>query len=138
MSYDHPNRVKHTFNLFDFGGAADDFLRIPMLKGKAARLWDYGVEGCVEAISGVTVTAKVAIGTTGDPDAYGEELDLNGLADNGAKSVRSTYKEEVAGFAALMVGREIAADSDPVMTLTGTTGSPTGQAVPFVIMEYQW
>ena len=140
MAYDKPNRIKYSFGNFDFGGAADETFSIFGPKGKAGRLWDYGVEGSIEIFNGNTVTPKIAVGTTGDPDAYGDELDLNALADNHAKSVRSTYLEAEAGFRTLMDvtanGREIAANEEVVVTCTGATGSPTGQAVPYAIIDW--
>lgn len=137
MSYDDSPIMNYSFGNFDFGAAADETFSIFGPKGKAGRLWDYGVQGSIEVFNGNTVTPKIAIGTTADPDAFGDELDLNALADNHAKTVRTTYREEEAGFTTLMVDREIPADTEVVVTCTGATGSPTGQAVPCVWIQWQ-
>lgn len=139
MSYDNPiNREKHSFGVFDFGAGSDETFSIRGPKGKGGRLINYGVEGCTEVMNGGTVTPKVAVGTPADPDAYGEELDLDGLADNDARSVRSLYDENAdkANFDALMVNRNIPPDQEVVLTCTGATGAPTGQAVPFVTIDW--
>jgi hypothetical protein len=137
MSYDKPNRMKYSFGVFDFGGAADDAFAVKGPKGKAGRLWDYGVEGTVEVFNGGTITPKIAVGTAADPDAYGDELVLHGLADQSATSIRALYHEQAAGFAAAMLNRELPADTAVVVTCTVATGSPTGQGVPFVIIDWQ-
>jgi hypothetical protein len=136
MSYDNPNRQKYSFGNFDFGAGADETFSVRGPKGKTGRLYDYGVSGVIEVMNGGTVTPKVAIGSPSDPDAYGDELDLNAVADNEHKSVRSTYAETASGFTSLMVGPDIAADAEVVVTCTGATGSPTGQAVPFVVIDW--
>jgi hypothetical protein len=48
-------------------------------KGKAGILVNYGVEGVTEVFAGSSVTPKIAVGISGNPDAYGEELTLTGL-----------------------------------------------------------
>ena len=139
MPYDLPiYREKHSFGLFDFGGGADEQFVIKGPKGKQGRLWNYGVEGATEVFNGGTVTPKIAIGTSSDPDAYGNELDLDDVALNSAKSVRSTYDEiaDATDFNALMVDVTIPADTDVYVTCTAATGSPTGIAVPFVIIHW--
>lgn len=136
MSYDAPNRIKYSFGTFDFGGAADETFSIKGPKGKSGRLFDYGVEGTTEVFNGGTITPKIAVGTTSDPDAYGDELVLHGLADNDYMSVRSTYAETDDGFAAQMLAPEIPKDTEIYLTCTAATGSPTGQGVPFVIIDW--
>ena len=139
MSYDKPNRTKYE-HFFDFGAAADETISIKGPKGKAGRLHDYGVYGVIEIMVGTTVTPKIAIGTTSDPDAYGNELDINALADNDAKSIRQTYDPRIPAdattFATYMIEEDLPADTEICMTLTGATGSPTGQGTAFV--EIDW
>jgi hypothetical protein len=132
--YDKPRMVRYT-HFFDFGAAADETISIKLPKGKSGRLWDYGVYGVIEVMNGAAVTPKIAIGTTSDPDAYGDELDLNAVADNDYKSVRSTYGEAETGFAALMLVPNLPRDTEIYMTLTGATSSPTGQGTAFVDIE---
>jgi hypothetical protein len=139
MSYDNPNRITYTFGVFDFGGAADEAFAIRGPKGKKGRLWDYGVCGVVEAMNGSTITPKIAVGTAADPDAYGDELDLNGVGADSAKTVRSSYDENAdkTSFDALMVNRDLPADTTILVTCTVATGSPTGQGVPMVVIDWQ-
>jgi hypothetical protein len=135
MSYDNPNRMFYQV-AFDHGGAADETISIKGPKGKAGRLWDYGVYGVTEIFNGGTITPKIAIGTPADPDAYGDELDLHGLADNDAKSIRTLYRDTDTGFATYMVDRDIPADQEVYMTLTVATGSPTGQGISFCVIDW--
>lgn len=136
MSYDRPNRIKYS-RFFDFGGSGGiTEYSIKGPKGKAGRLYDYGVEMTEEVFNGGTITPKIAVGTTSDPDAYGDELDLNGLALKDAKSVRILYREDEAGFDTYMVDPTIPADTEVYMTLTEATGSPTGQGTAFVIIDW--
>ncbi len=137
MAYDNVAPSMYSFGNFDFGAGSDETFVVQGPKGKAGRLWDYGVQGCIEVMNGSSTTPKIAIGTSSDPDAYGDELDLNALADNSGKSVRSTYREESSGFTTQMVDREIPADTAIYVTCTGAAGSPTGQAVPFVQIQWQ-
>lgn len=139
MSYSNPRSIKYA-HFFDFGGAADETLTYIGPKGAAGRLWNYGVEGIIEAMSGSTVTPKIAIGTTSDPDAYGDELVLHGLAaDSVAGDIRALYEEDdtdTTGWLAYMLNRELPVDTAFRMTLTGATGTPTGQGTAFCIVDW--
>ena len=137
MSYDKPNRTKYSFGNTDFGAGADVAFNIVGPKGKAGRLYDYGVQDSTEVFNGDSTVPSICVGSTSDADAYGDNLTLNALADNHGKSVRSTYLEPEAGFATLMVDREIPADTEVVITCATAVGSPTGQAAPFVDIVWQ-
>jgi len=138
MSYDRPNRIKYSFGLFDFGAGSTEEFIVRGPKGKKGRLWDYGVEGVTEVMNGSSTEPEIAVGTSTNPDAYGEEIDLDGLAVNKAKSVRIDFDEiaDATDFDALMVDRDLPADTDIYITCTGAAGSPTGIAVPFVIIDW--
>ena len=139
MSYDKPNRVKYTFGNFDFGAAADEQFNIIGPKGKKGRLFDYGVEGTIEVMNGSSTTPKVSVGNGSSAVAYGSNLDINALADNTAKSVRSTVREAVDGaFTAYMTAasRTIPADTQIRVNCIGAAGSPTGQATPCMIIGW--
>lgn len=141
MSYDKPNRIKYAFpggTASDWGAGSDTLWNIFGPKGKAGRMWDFGVEATVEAFTGTTTVPQIAVGSTSDPDAYGEEFSLNGLAINHAKSVRQTYDPiaDSTNWATYMVERDIPKDTEVVVTVDVGTGSPTGQGVPFVIIDW--
>lgn len=131
MSYDKPNRQKYAF-FYDAGNTANEEFVIKGPKGKAGRLWDYGIEGVVEAF---TADASLAIGTSSDPDAYGEELSIGVLAVNTPKTVRTLYSEQDSGFDTQMVNREIPADTAVYMTIVDDAA--TGQGTWFCIIDWQ-
>lgn len=137
MSYDHPNRIKYSFGTFDFGGAADEVFVVKGPKGKEGRIYDYGVEATTEIFNGSTVTPKIAIGTSSDPDAYGDELVLHALAVDSATGIRILYDETESGFATYMLNRDVPKNTAVYVTCTAATGSPTGMGVPYVIIEWQ-
>lgn len=136
MSYDNPNRVRYE-RFFDFGAGTDETISITGPRGKAGTLINYGVYGVTEVFAGTTITPKIAVGTTSDPDAYGDELDLNGLADNSSTSILELYHPTEAGYSIYMLNRNLPADTELYMTLTAATGSPTGQATAFVEIDWQ-
>ena len=131
MSYDHPNRIKYAFQ-YDAGNTANEEFVIKGPKGKAGRLWDYGVEGVTEAF---TADASIAVGTSSDPDAYGDELSIGVLAVNTPKTVRTLYSEQDAGFATQMVNREI--PKDTAVYLTIVDDASTGIGTWFAIIDWQ-
>lgn len=140
MSYSNPDRRTYTFvddgtGNFDFGASTETF-SVQGPKGKSGRLIDYGVYGVVEAFAGTSSTPIMSVGTPSNADAYGEEFDLGALADNSGKSVRSTYHEYESGWSTYMVDQEIPADQEIMVTCTAAAGSPTGKAIPFVVIDW--
>jgi hypothetical protein len=139
--YDHKDRRTYVFPLFDYGGAAGaraDKVRGP--KGKAGRLVDYGVMSVLEAFAGTT-PATIAVGTSADPDAYGQEFSLDAVAvADGGKSVQSTYDiiADAANWALNMLERDIPKDSAVYITSTEAVTGPTGQACPYVVIDWDW
>lgn len=137
MSYDNPNRTTYWLGgSVDFGGSDEQYV-IKGPKGKAGKLVDYGVQGATEVFNGSTVTPKMAVGTASDPDAYGEEFDLDDVALNSGKSVLSENDTQ-AGIDAVIVNQNIAADTLVYVTVTAATGSPTGIASMFVTIDWEW
>lgn len=131
MSYDRPNRIKYSA-YFDAGNNGNESWAFTGPKGKKGYLHDYGIEGVTEVF---TTGASIAIGTASDPDAYGNELDLGALAaDYGTFSVRTQYSEHADGFAALMLDRDLPADTKFVMTVVDDAAS--GMGTFFVIVDW--
>ncbi len=122
----------------DFGGGADILYYVLGPKGKAGRLYDYGIENVVEALAAGTNLPKMSVGTVADPDHYGDDFSLGAAAiAGGTKSIRTTYTPTDAGFATYMLIRDLPADTVVMVTCTAGTGSGlTGQATPFV--EIVW
>lgn len=139
MPYENPNRQVYQFD-FDWGGAANETFSIQGPKGAAGILWDYGVQGVTEVFNGGTVTPKIAVGSTTDADAFAEEMDLQGLADNSGQTARSLYGDDVAVLysSTAIVDKQIPADTEVVVTCTAATGSPTGIGTAYVVIDWQW
>jgi hypothetical protein len=144
MSYEMGDRRTYVFPLYDYGGASGarvDKIRGP--KGKAGRLIDYGVQSILEDFAGTT-SATIAVGTAADPDAYGNELALNGgLVTSGGRSVQSLYDPngsaaDRAAHAALMLEPDLPADTAIYITNTEAITNPTGQACPYVTIQWDW
>lgn len=130
MSYDKPNRIKYGF-YFDAGNNGNEEFVIKGPKGKSGRLWDYGVEGVIEAF---TADCTLAVGTSSDPDAYGEEFAMGALAVNTPKTIRTTYAETDAGFSTYMVAREI--PKDTAVYLTVVDDSTSGMGTFFAVIDW--
>jgi hypothetical protein len=136
MAYDNPRNRETYSHLFDFGAAADLSIVIKGPKGKAGRLFNYGITGVTENFAASTITPKISVGTSGDADAYGDELVLTSVTTTTPIDIRSLYEEHDAGFSTYMLDRELPADTAVYMVLIGATGSPTGQATAFVTIEW--
>lgn len=134
MSYDKPNRIAYHFPSLDWGNSVSENFGINGPKGKKGRLYDYGVIGATEAFTSASIT--IAIGTAANPDAYGEEFTLNGCADAASRTVRSTYDEiaDATAFNALMVDRNLPADTTIQVTMTGAAAAGIG--TPFVVIDW--
>ncbi len=133
MSYDRQLPIRYTWGNVDFGGG-DLTYYILGPNGKDGQLYDYGVFGLTEAFVGGTTTPIVAIGINGNPDAYGEEFDLGAMAATvGGKSLRTTYNMFETGYlTTYMVDKLIDKDVAVLVSITASTGTPTGQGVLFV------
>lgn len=129
MSYSNPNRLLIPFLHANWAGG-ETFSWIGP-KGKACRLWDYGVYGVT---TGITTTATIAIGDGSDADAYGEEF-ATVVADNHAKSVRQTYRLESEIDDYILNGGLIPADQEVVLTITA---GGAGAGTAFMILDYDW
>lgn len=131
MYDDKPTR--YAFGTLDFGTAGEEF-SVKGPKGKKGLLVNYGVFGPTETFNAVSTEASVAIGTSADPDAYGDEFGLGTLADKaGEKSILTEYAPDSTGYATYMLNRQLPADTAVIITCTAPTGgTPAGMAIPFV------
>jgi hypothetical protein len=137
MAYENPNRIKYAFGTFDFGGGAPATYAIAGPKGKNGVLWDYGVEGVTEAFGGTT-PASISVGKSGSTAAFGAAMSLGDVLISTAKSVRTLYTPVEAGFAMLITDKNVPAGTTVLVTCTvASGGTPAGQGVPFVIIDWQ-
>lgn len=141
--YDFPNRIKYSV-FFDAGGNGDLEYAIRGPRGKAGRLYDWGLEGITEAYT--SGEGSVAVGTTADPDAYGEEWATSGLAAEDASSPRasllpkgvpvSTASTDLGDY---LINGLIPADNTSgakvLMTVVDTTAA--GMGTYFMIIDWQ-
>lgn len=130
--YDHwPTRYDLAV---DYGAGGNTLQHIIGPKGKAGLLYDYGCHSVTENFAGSITTPMISVGTTGNPDAYGEEFDYGALATtSGGKSIYTTYTPGVdAGWDTYMVDRDLPKDTVVMVTHIAATGSPAGQAVGYV------
>lgn len=140
--YDAASRDRRTYvlPLFDFGATATEVKPILGPKGRKGRLIDYGVIGCVEAFAGTT-PATIAIGKAADADAYGEEFSLGTevTVALGGKTVRNSYDPvaDAAAFDALILADgALPANTSIYVTSVGGATGPTGQASPYVVIDW--
>lgn len=132
--YDKPytNRIKYSWDMALAGATSELAIRGP--KGKKGQIWDYGIEGVTTTL---TSAASVAIGTTADPDAYGDEFDISAVAAEDAKSVRQTYNltsvtTNSTDFRDFVLG-DIAADTKTLVTVVE---SSDGAGTVFAIVDW--
>jgi hypothetical protein len=129
--YDNPNRIKYAF-FYDAGNTANETWSFTGPKGKAGRLYDYGVEGITEVF---TTGASLAIGTAADPDHFGEELSFAAAAvDTDVKLRDLDPIADKAAFDALLVIPEIPAGTLVQMTLVDDAA--TGIGVFFCVIDW--
>ena len=138
MSYDKPYRTRHVFDLLAASTDATVTTQYAIMapRGKSGRPYDYGIEGVTTTLSS---GASVAIGTTADVDAYGEEFDIS--AADSAKSLRGTYWPLSASTAESVLADFIVGESTAVQGSTGkvwvtVVGSSAGAGTVFVEMEW--
>jgi hypothetical protein len=138
MSYENPNRVVYLLPTFDFGGAAGtQTIGLKGPSGKNGTLYDYGVQNATEVFAATTVNPTVAVGLSGNVDAYGEEFDLTGLALNDGLTARSQSTTQAA-LDLIIVDKNIPADTTVLVTCVEGTGAPTGQGQPYVVIDWEW
>lgn len=133
MSYDRPHREKYAYQ-FDAGNNGNETYTIKGPKGKAGRLYNWGVEGVTEAF---TADAQVSVGTAADPDAFGEEIAIGVLAADAVKTARVLYAEQDSGFTALIgaSGLDIPADTSVQLTITDDASAGIGSF--FMVIDWQ-
>ena len=134
--YDHGDRVTYLFPAQDIG-AATVTLKVNGPKGKTGVLRDYGIVNVTEAFTADTTAATIAVGKTGNTDAYGEELSMGTTAAGGGKTVRSTYNK--ATDLDDYIVATIPADTEVFVTCTAPTGGvPAGIGAVLVVVDWAW
>lgn len=138
MSYEKPNRIKYTFGMLDFGTAGEVY-SIKGPKGKAGRIYDYGVDAPLETFTATTLPAYVSVGSVADADLYGDEISMGTLAaDGGSKSLRTEYTAVQIMAGAVLLDPTVPADTVIALHCTAPTGgTPAGMAHPYVIIDWE-
>ena len=137
MSYEKPNRIKYAFGMLDFGTAGEVF-SIKGPKGKAGRIYDYGVDAPTETFTAVTLPAYVSVGSVADADLYGDEISMATLAaDAGSKSLRTQYTVTQIASGTPLLDPTVPADTIIALHCTAPTGgTPEGMAIPYFIIDW--
>lgn len=139
MSYSLPNRQKYSFGPVA-ALTSDETYAMCGPKGKKGRLYDYGFEGVTTVFAGDTTKPTISVGVIGTLGAYGAIFAVGAIADNTAKSVRSTYDPVIdkTSFEALVLPGTIPADTALVLSVVGATGgSAGGVGKPFCIIDWE-
>lgn len=146
MAYDFPNRIKYSF-LTDISGlstagigvTAEYAIRGP--KGKAGRLYDWGMEGITTAVS--SNASVVSVGTTADVDAYGEELSIV-LTTGNSVSARNSYRPKgvlistnSTDLGDYLIDGVIPANQKVLLTVGANSTDATGIGTAFCIIDWQ-
>jgi hypothetical protein len=129
------------FDLYDYGGASGARVdKIIGPKGKGGRLVDYGVMNIQEDFAGSSTDATIAVGNASDPDAYGNELSLDEAVDavDGGYTLQSAFAVADQAANEGVTGFNLPADTAIYVTSTEGTGTPTGQACPYVVIDWAW
>ncbi len=130
MAYDNADQSIDKFTLFDFGGSvgSSTVYRIFGPAGKVGKLRDIGV-ATSEICAWTGTDGLIQVGTTADPDAYGQLNIATGTATN---TVFNSLDDTDA-----IIDADIPANSIVVITLTeGTGGTETGQGIPIVVIDW--
>lgn len=137
MSYSNPNRQMYSFGIHDIAAAGQVF-DVLGPKGKAGRVYDFGVMHVTETFNEVTTAALISVGTIADPNAYAEAISMGSAAvDSGGVSYRNsqTLTEIIAAEVAL--SPEIPADTIiGLHVVANTGGTPAGIAIPFLVIDW--
>lgn len=138
--YENPNRLCYSFPLYDYGAGSTGVNYIKGPKGKGGYLVDYGVQNIQEDFAGSSSDASVQVGNVGDADAYGKAITFDetiDVADGGATLLSEYALDDRAAFEGAS-GWSIPADTAVYVTSTSAVGTPTGQACPFVVIDWAW
>lgn len=139
MSYDTNILVRHySFGTIDWGAGADivHTIAVPQVgsQGRAGRVVDIIIAEVTEDFAGSTLDAGVEIGDGTDPNLYYDtgRVGLDETVDTGDDAVLS-LPDTRTGTAIVPI--ELARSTITV-TFKVSTGSPTGQAVPTIVVEW--
>lgn len=130
--YENPNRIKYSWAVSLAGATAEFAIKGP--KGKKGTPWDWGIEGVTTAL---TSACSIAVGSTADADAYGEEFQVGLTGAEDAASVRTTYYPELdstsdTDIRDFVVG-DIPADGKALLTVVA---SSDGAGTVFCIIDW--
>lgn len=128
MSYADPDRRQYSFGLVDFGAGANVSLSLQGPKGKAGRL----VSIHLTATEVFTADGAIQIGTASDPDAYAN------FVVGTVAATDSVCSDDGVTDPDAIIDANIPADTQVEVTCVKTTGTPTGQGLVSVIIDWAW
>jgi hypothetical protein len=137
MRYDK-TPTKYTFPSTNFGSTSTLELRGPL--GKRGRVVNYGVENITTTFTAVTLPGTMAIGVSGNTQAYGNNFSLGtAAADSGTKHVMGDFpRGQPAYHNIIPEANTIPANTLVLVTCNAPTGgTPAGVGTPFVEIIWQ-
>lgn len=137
MSYSNPNRQTYSFGTRDTD-AGDEVFAVLGPKGKAGRVYDYGIMHVTEAFTATTLPCYVSVGTVADADAYAEEIGMGTAAiDSGGVSMRNSLTQDQITAREAALSPNIPADTIFALHVTEATGgTPAGIGIPFMVIDW--
>lgn len=131
-------KTRYHFSGIDFSGS-DITRTITGPKGKAGKLWDYGVTTVTTTFAGGTTTPKMEVGKSGTLAAYGVAYDFGLLTTIlGSKSPRVDLQTDVTTWhSAAFVDTDIPKDTIVYATFLAATGIGAA-GIADMFMEIIW
>lgn len=133
MAYDEGIVCTYSFEVFDFGAAADKALAIKPPAGfSRGRILDVGV-AVTEVFAGTSTPARVRIGTATDPDAY---VELNITSAGAGAAAATDYFNTLDDTDAIIEADIPSATQLEVAFVAPTGGSITGQGSVHIVIRW--
>jgi len=133
MSYSNPLLQTINFPLYDFGGTGAGTVRvIAPPKMTVGRLIDVGIVATTEIFAGSTANAKIRVGDGTDADRYAE---LNIPNDTAVAASVNARSDSDAIIESTILVSDLT-NGIVVLSYIDATGTPTGQAYPFITIAW--
>jgi len=131
MSYSNPTATVYTNSTVgDYGDGTPTLWSFKGPTGKQGMLKDIGVHCVLEAFNGDQVTGKVLVGTTADPNYYGQLEIADGTAVSDCFNVQDDTNA--------IIIEALPADTQIEVSYIGTTDTGTNIGKGFSYVEVFW